>query len=283
VTPKRVTYIPGIITNNGGVEFEFDCGSERSIGYFLEPLLIMSLFGKFEIKVTLVGYTNDGVDQSVDSIINCLVPLIKKFAPEWNPTLKINRRGYQPNATGKVYFHGNVVKYLKATDIMERGPIKKIRGVCSGAKVAPNLLNRLVSTCRATFNDYIPNVWIHTDFQKSQKGVDFSNGYSISLVAESTGGCLIAVDGEYMNTTDTPESVGEKVSLRLLDEIHYSGCIDTSNQQYALILMALAEKRLSQVRLGRLSLHTIETLRHLRDLIGVTFQIQRPSHLPEQE
>jgi len=61
--------------------------------------------------------------------------MIKRFAPEWNPTIKINRRGFRPLATGSVSFTGNFVKYLKATDILERGHIKKIRGVCSGSKV----------------------------------------------------------------------------------------------------------------------------------------------------
>jgi RNA 3'-terminal phosphate cyclase-like protein len=102
-----------------------------------------------------------------------------------------------------------------------------------------------VSECRGVFNDYIPDVWIHTDFQKSQKGVEFANGYSVSLVGESTEGCLLAVDAEYSDSKDTPESVGELASLRLLDEIKNSGCVDTSNQQYALLLMACSEKRVS--------------------------------------
>ena len=63
VTPKRITYIPGIITNNSGAEFDFDCGNDRAIGYFLEPLIILSLFGKSEIKVNLMGFTNDHIDQ----------------------------------------------------------------------------------------------------------------------------------------------------------------------------------------------------------------------------
>jgi len=44
--------------------------------------------------------------RSVDNIINNLVPLIKKFAPEWNPTLKVLKRGFRPNPTGKVHFNG---------------------------------------------------------------------------------------------------------------------------------------------------------------------------------
>lgn len=42
--------------------------------------------------------------RSVDNIINSLVPLIKKFAPEWNPNIKVLKRGFRPNPTGKVSF-----------------------------------------------------------------------------------------------------------------------------------------------------------------------------------
>lgn len=95
-------------------------------------------------------------------------------------------------------------------------------------------------------------------------------------MAESEKDCLISVDCEYESKSDEPDALGEKAALRLLDEIKQSGCVDTTNQQYALVLMALAEKKLSQVRIGRLSAHTIETLRIIRDLLGVTFHIGQP-------
>ena len=191
-------------------------------------MIILSLFGKTELKITLSGFTNDNIDQSVDSIINCLAPLIKKFAPDWVYQLKINRRGYRPNPTGKVYYNSNFVKHLKAVDIVSRGPIKRIRGVCSGVRVAPNFLNRLVSECRGVFNDFIPDVWIHTDFQKGAKGVEFSSGYAVSLVAESLENVFLAIDAELVGR-ETPEEIGETAALRLLDEIKNCGCVDTSN------------------------------------------------------
>jgi RNA 3'-terminal phosphate cyclase-like protein len=37
-------YVPGVIA--GGAGLEHDCGTERGIGYFLEPLVCLALFGK---------------------------------------------------------------------------------------------------------------------------------------------------------------------------------------------------------------------------------------------
>ena len=68
----------------------------------------------------------------------------------------------------------------------------------------------------------------------------------------------------------------------MLDEIKNSGCVDTSNQQNALLLMAFSEKRVSKFRLGRISVHTIETLRIIRDVLGVTFSIEKPEEIKLQ-
>lgn len=62
-----IKYYPGIITNNDGIEFDFDCGEERSITYFLEYLVILSLFGKNKLVVKMRGVTNDEIDKSVDT------------------------------------------------------------------------------------------------------------------------------------------------------------------------------------------------------------------------
>lgn len=74
-----IKYYPGIITNNEGVEFEYDCGEERAISYFLEPLIVLALFGKSKLIVKLKGVTNNEIDMSVDSFANCTLHLVKKF------------------------------------------------------------------------------------------------------------------------------------------------------------------------------------------------------------
>jgi RNA 3'-terminal phosphate cyclase-like protein len=40
----RLRYTPGVIA--GGGSLEHDCGTSRAIGYFLEPLVVLALFGK---------------------------------------------------------------------------------------------------------------------------------------------------------------------------------------------------------------------------------------------
>ena len=59
-TGTSLRYKPGIIC--GGANLRHDCGKARAIGYFLEPLVLLSLFGKKPLTITLTGITNDDID-----------------------------------------------------------------------------------------------------------------------------------------------------------------------------------------------------------------------------
>lgn len=71
-TGTSLRYRPGLIT--GGFNLQHDCGTSRAIGYFVEPLVSLSMFGKKvrcwgfcasnhvqqqPLSITLRGITND--------------------------------------------------------------------------------------------------------------------------------------------------------------------------------------------------------------------------------
>lgn len=49
----KLEYKPGIVM--GGRNLVHDCGVSRSIGYFLEPLILVGLFAKKPISIRLRG------------------------------------------------------------------------------------------------------------------------------------------------------------------------------------------------------------------------------------
>jgi RNA 3'-terminal phosphate cyclase-like protein len=71
--------------------------------------------------------------------------------------------------------------------------------------------------------------------------------------------------------------------LQLLDEVLYSGSIDTTIQSTVLTMMALSEKKISKIKLGRVSSYTIENLRLLKEFFGVTFQIEQEKAAEEEK
>jgi RNA 3'-terminal phosphate cyclase-like protein len=62
--------------------------------------------------------------------------------------------------------------------------------------------NRMVDKARSILNNFIPDVYIYTDHYKG-KDSGLSPGYAISLVAETTTGCLISAEfAAHTNTSD---------------------------------------------------------------------------------
>lgn len=58
-------YQPGLLYG-GSVEHE--CNVQRSIGYYLEALLMLAPFMKVPLKAILKGVTNDPTDPSVSNL-----------------------------------------------------------------------------------------------------------------------------------------------------------------------------------------------------------------------
>ena len=59
----------------------------------------------------------------------------------------------------------------------------------------------------------------------------------------------------------------------LLEEIRRGGCIDTASQSLAFLWMALSPEDVSRIRIGTLSQYSIETLRLIKNALGVEFKV----------
>lgn len=127
---------------------------------------------------------------------------------------------------------------------------------------------------REVFNDYIPDVWIHTDHYKKEQSGD-QPGYAISLVAETTTGMLFTKDYNFNNQDfKLPEDLGKRTALALLDEIYSGGVVDSANQPLALLLMSLStQDNISSIKIGRITQQSIAMMRHIKKFFNVKFKI----------
>jgi len=75
-TGTRLILKPGIIDSGEGAPIEHNCDLKRSITYYLECLLLLGIFGKSNMNLTLHGNTDDSTDQSIDSFKSCMVYLM---------------------------------------------------------------------------------------------------------------------------------------------------------------------------------------------------------------
>ena len=311
-----VKYKPGLVT--GGRRISHDCGSSRGIGYFLEVVLCLCLFAKKPLDLTLTGITNDEAETSVDTFRTVTLPMLKRnFGVEEGLTMTIAKRGVSPGAGGEINLKLPIARSLVAIDWCDEGLVKRVRGVAFTLRVSPQTGNRLVDASRGVLNKFLPDVYIFTDHhagdgKNGQKKGRSTPGFGLSLVAETTTGCLIGADvassagtaaaeelGSPFGDDDgdwdgdgggdggegggkkrgrggvmVPEELGAAVTEALVAEIQRGGVCDSTHQPLVLLLMAIGPETISKVRLGQLTPRAVSTLRTLKAFFGVTFNIQ---------
>lgn len=291
-TGTSLRYKPGFVTG-GGLGQDHDCGTSRAIGYFLEPLALIALWGKKPLTMTLRGVTNDGTDCGVDVWRTVTFPLLRMLTGvEDGFELKVVRRGAPPLGGGEVIVKLPVVKQLPAVSLVDEGMVKRIRGVAYSARVSPQTSNRMVDGARGVLNDLLADVYIFTDHMTGPSAGK-SPGYGITLVAETTSGRLVAAEaaaaldrvsgqaaagGAAGEEDVVPEDIGQRAAHLLMEEVSRGGVVDSSHQALVLLLCAIGPEEMSEVRLGPLTPHAVRTLRHIREFFNVQFNVR-----PERE
>ncbi|CAI9109625.1 OLC1v1009476C1 [Oldenlandia corymbosa var. corymbosa] len=287
-TGTKLKYKPGIIM--GGKHLSHDCGRSRSIGYFLEPLIVLALFGKKPLTISLTGITNDSKDPSVDSFKSTTLPILKRFGVNSDGLdLKIQSRGVAPGGGGEVILSVPILQGgLTAVSWIDEGSVKRIRGVTFSTRVSVQFENTMIYAARRIMNPMLADIHIFTD-HKAGPLDKISPGYGISLVAETTSGCFISADtavcyarGQDESGVDDDEKkylipaeeVGEQIAGDLFAEIEQGGVVDSNHQGLLFLLCALCPQDVSKVRVGKLSPYGIETLRQIRDFLDVKFVIK---------
>ncbi|XP_066516378.1 RNA 3'-terminal phosphate cyclase-like protein [Hoplias malabaricus] len=268
-------YEPGLLY---GGSVEHDCNVQRSIGYYLEALIMLAPFMKSPFKAILKGVTNDPTDPSVDLLKATAIPLMKKFGIDGEGLdIKVVKRGIAPGGGGEVHFSCPVRRTIKPIVFTDPGKIKRIRGMAYSVRVSPQMANRIVDSARSVLNKFIPDIYIYTDHMKGASSGK-SPGFGLTLVAETLNGTLLSA--ELASTPQgkgdpvLPEELGKNCAKLLLEEIYRGGCVDSTNQSLALLYMTLCPQDVSKVLLGPLSPYTIEFLRHIRDFFQIMFKIE---------
>ena len=148
-TGTTLRYKPGLIS---GGRIVHDCGTSRSIGWFIEGIIPLVLFGKEDISATFTGITNDAMDFSVDILRNV--------------TLTIKKRGAAPLGGGTVEFSCPIVRQLVPINVTDMGLIKRVRGLVFCSRISPTVIARVVDSARGVLNNLLPDVYIHADHYK---------------------------------------------------------------------------------------------------------------------
>jgi len=274
-TGTTMKFRPGLLT---GGRIQHDCGTSRSIGWFVEALIPLCVFAKESVRLSLTGITNDALDISVDVLRAVTLPLLRNFGID-GATIAVKRRGSFPKGGGLIEIALPVVRELKPIHVTDCGLIARVRGVAFCAKVSPTIVARVIESARGVLNKLLPDVHIAADHVRGAESGN-SAGYSVSLVAESNTGALLSVEstagGPDAVVGETPEDIGRDGAYKLLAEIERGGVIDSTHQPLVLLLMALGPEDVSKVRIGNtLSVQAVKTMQLIKEAFGVVFKIKR--------
>lgn len=287
MTGTTLLYKPGLITGStagynasttGGVlrhELHAECAA-RGVSYWLIPLCMLAPFSKNAINVTFSGpgvvtaAHNEAGDPSVDTVRTAILPLYAQFGITLNLELRVHRRcsapvpGHALNSAGgevQIVF-GHQVRLPKTLHLMRAGRVKRIRGVAYATGVPGSSNARSIDAARGVLNRFVPDTYIFSDLsgpqplsdkdQRGNGGRRTGIGYGLSLVAETTTGCLYSADAAAdPHGGQVPEDVGKACAFQLLEVVQQGGCASQLAMSTMMTMMAMGSEDVGRIVLGR--------------------------------
>lgn len=297
MTGTTLVYRPGLITGSaeglgaaGGVirhEIPAEC-RRRGVSWWLVPLCVLAPFSKGGMNVIFHGEgcvtsaTVASGDISADTVRTAILPLYKYFGIERNIELRILKRSCAPaggkGAGGEVQLVFNhQVRLPKTLHLLNPGRVKKIRGVAYCVEVPKSNNERMIFEARGILNKFVPDTYIFSDaspaplIPTSVKGhasgkVKGAVGFGLSLVAESSTGCMYSADVCSPPDGGVPaDEIGKQCAYQLLEKIAQGGCVESVAAPTVLMLMAMGSEDVGRLALGRDILASEEIIQLARD------------------
>jgi len=297
-TGTIVLYKPGLITgagsgsgasSSGVLKHEIPANNSRGLSYFLIPLCLLAPFSKSKFNILFTGpgvitsSTEKWGDMSVDSVRTAILPLYAKFGIERDIELRILKRSNPgPKGVGGAgevqLVLGHQVRLPQTVHLLNPGRVKRIRGVAYSTGVSGSNNARMIEAARSVLNQFVSDIYIFSDVSSAslvpapeknnpaaQKKVGL--GFGLSLVAESSSGCLYSADAASPPEGGKPaEDVGRMCAFQLLESIERGGCVSIEAAPTVVTLMAMGSEDVGRVQLGRAVLASEHMIQLARDL-----------------
>ncbi|KAL3475395.1 hypothetical protein BJX99DRAFT_247599 [Aspergillus californicus] len=220
-------------------------------------------------------------DMSVDSVRTAILPLFNQFGIFNNIELRVLRRS-NPGPTGRggggevQLTFGHQVRLPKTLHLMNVGRIKRVRGVAYSVGVSASNNARMIDVTRGILNPLVPDTYIFSDVSSAPLVPDRNNppakkkfglGFGLSLVAETSTGCLFSADVACPPSGgQPPDDIGRQCAYQLLETISKGGCIAPAAFPTIIGLMTMGSEDVGRIQVGREIIGDESSIQLARDL-----------------
>ncbi|KAG7758976.1 hypothetical protein KL911_000113 [Ogataea haglerorum] len=272
-TGTTVIYRPGLII---GGDFVHQCPDGIACGYFIEPMLCLAPFSKKKFSILFKGLTATKEHAGVDFIKWGLLPVMEKFGVR-EVELHTLKRGSPPQGGGEVHLIVNsLIPQPVTIHVLDYQKISSIRGVAYCTRVSPSVANRLVDSARSVLKATNCEVNITTDACRGEIAGK-SPGFGLTLFTESKKIPFRYVVEDIGTGGETPEDVGERVALSLLEQIDTSGCLGRNQLELAFLYMVIGKEDIGRLLINKAQFdeQLVLFLRDIRTVFGTKFYFKQ--------
>jgi RNA 3'-terminal phosphate cyclase (ATP) len=228
---ETITFIPDDIIPG---DYRFDVRTAGSVTLLLQALMLPLCFAHGNTRLTLIGGSHVPWSPPFHYLQEVLLPILRSMGIFIESTLE--RWGWYPKGGGILHLEIKPIKELKSLSLINRGKLKKIRGVSAtshlpkhvGERQKDEALRRLIKELNMD-----AEIEVFCDVPANGPGSFFF------LVAESEG--AIAGFSSLGKRGKKAEDVAKEAVDSLKDYVESDGCIDPHLADQLVPFMSLAK------------------------------------------
>jgi len=265
---QKITFLPKKLLAG---DYQFEVRTAGSVTLLLQAIFLPLCLAQGTSRLTLVGGTHVPWSPPFHYFSQVLLPMLKSMGVSADPM--IEKWGFYPKGGGEIRLKINPVHELKPISLIDRGSLKKIRGLSAVSNLPRHVADRQKERV----------------LKRIQRELKIDPEITIQYDAPSNGqGSFLFLSAEYEKTVAGFSSLGargkpaEKVADEAVDDlkdyIESEGCIDSHLADQLIPSMALAKGNPSFTT-TRITEHLLTNLWVVKHFLEV--KVQRSGEIGE--
>ncbi|MEM2005229.1 MAG: RNA 3'-terminal phosphate cyclase [Zestosphaera sp.] len=249
----------------------FDVGTAGSITLILQTILPILAFSERRAEIELRGGTDVPWSPPIDYVKHVTTPILRMMG--YQVEVEVLRRGHYPKGGGLARVRTlNNPKTFKAINLLERGLLRRVRGVSHCVKLPKDVALRQAESARKYLmdRDVREPIDIGLEFYEPSRDPHLGPGSGIVLWAETEhsvlGGDALGAKGK------KAETVGVEAAGKLVQDLSHGVALDRHMSDNIMIYLALSDGP-SAVTGAEYSMHAHTALWVLKQFLRLEYEV----------